>query len=104
MDRRPDLDWLRVIAFGLLIFYHAGFAWTGWGWHLDSDETLPWLAEAMRFTNRWRIPLIYMVAGGAIVLALGRRSAGAFATDRIRRLLLPLIFGVLVLVPPQVYL
>jgi glucan biosynthesis protein C len=104
MDRRPDLDWLRVLAFGFLILYHAGFAWTGWGWHLDSDETLPWLAEAMRFTNRWRIPLIYMVAGGAVVLALGQRSAGAFAMDRIRRLLLPLVFGVLVLVPPQVYL
>jgi glucan biosynthesis protein C len=104
MDRRPDLDWLRVLAFGLLILYHAGFAWTGWGWHIDSDQTLPWLAEAMRFTNRWRIPLIYMVAGGAIVLALGQRSVNAFIADRLRRLLLPLIFGVLVLVPPQVYL
>ncbi len=104
MDRRPDLDWLRVIAFGLLILYHAGFAWTGWGWHLESHETLPWLAEAMRFTNRWRIPWIYMVAGGAIVLALGQRSVGAFVLDRMRRLLLPLVFGVLVIVPPQVYL
>jgi hypothetical protein len=45
-----------------------------------------------------------MIAGGAIVLALGQRRAGAYAVDRIRRLLLPLIFGVLVLVPPQVYL
>lgn len=104
MDRRPDLDWLRVLAFGLLILYHAGFAWTGWGWHVDGGETLPWLAEAMRFTNRWRIPLIYMVAGGAVVLALGQRRAGAFAMDRVRRLLLPLVFGVLVLVPPQLYL
>ena len=94
MDRRPDLDWLRVIAFGLLILYHAGFAWTGWEWHLNSDETLPWLAEAMRFTNRWRIPLIYMVAGGTIVLALGQRGVGAFAIDRACRLLLPLVFGV----------
>jgi hypothetical protein len=104
MDRRPDLDWLHVLAFALLILYHAGFAWTGWGWHIDSDETLPWLAEAMRFANRWRIPLIYTIAGGAVVLALGQRSAGAYAMDRIRRLLLPLAFGVLVLVPPQVYL
>ena len=104
MDRRPDLDWLRVIAFGLLILYHAGMPWTGWSWHLDGNETLPWLAEAMRFTNRWRIPLIYMVAGGAIVLALGQRGVGAFIMDRLRRLLLPLVFGVLVLVPPQVYL
>ena len=104
MNRRADLDWLRVIAFGLLILYHAGLAWTGWGWHLNSSETLPWLAEIMRFTNRWRIPLIYMIAGGAVGLALAQRTAGAFAIDRVRRLLLPLIFGVLVIVPPQIYL
>lgn len=104
MDRRADLDWLRVIAFGLLILYHAGLPWTGWGWHLNSSEILPWLTETMRFTNRWRIPLIYMVAGGAVGLALAHRGAGAFAIDRVRRLALPLAFGVLVIVPPQIYL
>ena len=29
-DRRADLDWLRLGAFGLLIVYHAGMAWSGW--------------------------------------------------------------------------
>ena len=58
----------------------------------------------MRFTNRWRIPLISIVSGGAIVLALGQRPPGVFACDRVRRLLLPLVFGILVIVPPQVYI
>jgi len=44
-----------------------------------------------------------MVSGGAIVLALGQRPAGVVARDRVRRLLLPLLFGLLVIVPPQVY-
>lgn len=101
--RRADLDWLRVLAFGLLILYHSGMAWSGWNWHLMSDEPMIWLREAMRFTNRWRMPLIFLVSGGAIVLALGRRTAGVFAVDRLRRLLLPLAFGMVVLVPPQVY-
>ena len=103
-DRRADLDWLRVIAFGLLIVYHAGLAWSGWGWHLNSHDSLPWLAEIMRFTNRWRIPLIYMIAGGAIGLSLARHGAVGFMTDRLRRLALPMVFGVLVIVPPQIYL
>jgi hypothetical protein len=102
-NRRSDLDWLRVTAFGLLILYHSGMAWSGWHWHLSSAEPIPWLREAMRFVNRWRMPLIFLVSGGAIVLALGLRSPGAFAVDRLRRLLLPLAFGMVVLVPPQVY-
>ena len=102
-NRRSDLDWLRVTAFGLLILYHSGMAWSGWHWHLNSTEDIAWLREAMRFVNRWRMPLIFLVSGGAIVLALARHSPGAFAVDRLRRLLLPLAFGMIVLVPPQVY-
>jgi hypothetical protein len=102
--RRTDLDWLRVSAFGLLMLYHAGMAWSGWSWHLTSTDSIDWLRESMRFVNRWRMPLIFVVSGAAIMLALGTHSPGAFALDRVRRLLLPLAFGMAVLVPPQVYL
>lgn len=102
--RRADLDWLRVLAFGLLIFYHAGMAWSGWSWHVTSPDSLEGLREAMRFLNRWRMPLIFLVSGAAIMLALGDRTPGAFVRDRLRRLALPLAFGMVVIVLPQVYL
>jgi hypothetical protein len=104
VTRRADLDWLRVLAFGLLIAYHAGMAWSGWSWHLTSAQDIDWLREGMRFVNRWRMPLIFVVSGAAIMLALGNRSPGAFARDRVRRLLVPLVFAMVVIVPPQVYL
>jgi hypothetical protein len=104
VSRRADLDWLRVLAFGLLILYHAGMAWSGWSWHVTSSDSIAWLREAMRFLNRWRMPLLFMVSGAAVMLALGSRPAGLFVRDRLRRLLLPLGFGMIVLVPPQVYL
>lgn len=103
-SRRADLDWLRVLAFALLIVYHAGMAWSGWSWHVTSGGTIDWLREGMRFLNRWRMPLIFVVSGAAIMLALGSRTPGAFAVDRIRRLAIPLVFGMIVIVPPQVYL
>jgi len=103
-SRRADLDWLRVSAFALLILYHAGMAWSGWSWHLTSSDSIDWLREAMRFLNRWRMPLIFVVSGAAIMLALGTRPPATFARDRVRRLLVPLVFGMVVLVPPQVYL
>lgn len=102
--RRADLDWLRVIAFSLLILYHAGMAWSGWSWHVTSPDSMEWLREIMRFMNRWRMPLLFLVSGAAIMLALGDRSSGAFVRDRLKRLLLPLVFGMAVIVPPQVYL
>ena len=102
--RRADLDWLRVIAFGLLILYHAGMAWSGWSWHVTSPDSIDWLREVMRFLNRWRMPLIFVVSGAAVMLALGARTPGSFVADRLKRLLLPLVFGMIVLVPPQVYL
>lgn len=103
-DRRADIDWLRVCAFGLLILYHAGMAYTAWDWHVKDPGHAEWLEAGMRFVNRWRMPLIFLVSGAAIMLALGQRTPGAFVLDRLRRLLLPLAFGMLVIVPPQVYL
>ena len=83
VDRRADLDWLGVLAFGLLILYHAGMAWSGWSWHVVDTESIGWLREIMRFVNRWRMPLVFVVSGAAIGLALGHRTAGAFVRDRL---------------------
>ncbi|MET3906844.1 peptidoglycan/LPS O-acetylase OafA/YrhL [Bradyrhizobium sp. S3.3.6] len=30
-ERRIDLDWVRILAFGLLIFYHVGMLCVSWG-------------------------------------------------------------------------
>ena len=42
-DRRYDLDWLRIIAFGLLILYHCGMFYVSWDWHVKSSRA----SEAM---------------------------------------------------------
>lgn len=45
-----------------------------------------------------------MIAGGAIGLSLAKHGAVGFMIDRLRRLALPFVFGVLVIVPPAIYL
>ncbi len=52
----------------------------------------------------WRLPLLFMISGLGTYYALGFRSAGRYAAERLRRLLLPLVFGMLVVVVPQVYM
>jgi glucans biosynthesis protein C len=102
-QRRFDLDWLRVLAFGLLIFFHSGMPFVPWTWHIKNAEHSEALETIMAFLHAWRLPLLFLVSGAAARLALGQRSAGSFARERLRRLGLPLLFGILVLVPPQVY-
>ena len=101
--RRHDLDWLRVIVFGLLIFYHVGMFFVPWGFHVKNNVIYPWLQWPMLFLNQWRLPILFVISGMGTYYALGRRSGGAFVGERLSRLALPLAFGMLVIVPPQVY-
>jgi glucan biosynthesis protein C len=101
--RRADLDGLRVVAILLLHFFHVGMMFNGWGWHLKNPEPLHALEPPMELLHYVRMPLLMVIAGVATALALERRGPGAFLVDRVKRLLLPVLFGMFVIVPPQIY-
>lgn len=101
--RRYDLDWLRIAAFGLLILYHCGMAFVAWDWHIKLAR-LDWLEPVMLFTNAWRLLLLFLISGIASAAMLGKSGSGGsegFLASRSRRLLLPLLLGVVLVVPPQ---
>jgi glucan biosynthesis protein C len=56
------------------------------------------------FLNPWHMPLLLVLAGAATWLALGHRRPRAYLGERTRRLLVPFLFGLLVIVPPQGFL
>jgi hypothetical protein len=101
--RRYELDWLRVMAFSLLIFYHTGMFFVSWEWHVKNNVQSEALEVPMLFLSQWRMSLIFLVSGAGVYLAMRHRSAGAFAKDRLKRILVPLLVGMLLVVPPQVY-
>ncbi|WP_318310536.1 acyltransferase family protein [Flagellimonas crocea] len=101
--RRYDLDWLRVIVFTLLIFYHVGMFFVPWGWHVKNNEIYDWLRWPMMFLNQWRLPILFVISGMGTYYALGKRSMGIFMWERFLRLGIPLIIGMILIVPPQVY-
>jgi hypothetical protein len=102
-ERRIDLDWVRILAFGLLIFYHVGMLYVSWGFHIKSAHRLSWLEPLMLVINPWRLSLLFLVSGVATRFMLGKYNLGAFVRTRSARLLIPLIFGMFVIVPPQSY-
>jgi glucans biosynthesis protein C len=103
-DRLYFIDWLRVGAMALLIFYHSGRLFNDDAWHLKNATTSSGLDTFLAVVDLWQMPLFFLVAGVAVWFSMGSRGAGTFAKERVLRLLVPLIFGMLVLVPPQVYL
>ncbi|MBG6131900.1 hypothetical protein IWQ47_003358 [Aquimarina sp. EL_43] len=101
--RRYDLDWLRVIVFGLLIFYHVGMFFVPWGFHIKNNIIYDWLRWPMLFLNQWRLPILFVISGMGTYYALSSRNLWQFNLERIKRLAIPLLFGMLFIVPPQVY-
>ena len=101
--RRFDLDWLRVIVFALLIFYHVGMFFVPWGWHLKNNVIVSWMKWPMLFVNQWRLPILFVISGMGTFFALSHRNLWQFILERLKRLWIPLAFGMLVIVPPQVY-
>lgn len=107
-SRRYDLDWIRVGAFMLLIFYHIGMMYVPWEWHIASSYEVEALETPMMLLSAWRLSILFFVSGIAVRYAAdkyGKANGGqGFAKTRFWRLFIPIVFGVLVIVPPQTYL
>ena len=101
--RHYDLDWLRVIAIIILLLFHTGMFFNTWGWHVKNTEQSELFSDIMIWFHYWRMPLLLFISGAGTFFALGFRSKKAFAKERAKRLMIPLIFGMLVIVPPQIY-
>ena len=96
------LDALRLLALGLLIVYHVGMYYVTWDWHLKSPFAGTALEPWMRLVNPWRMSLLFLISG-AVTAILLQRDAPGWLGGRLRQLGLPLLVGVLVIVPPQSY-
>jgi glucans biosynthesis protein C len=101
--RRSDLDWLRLIAILILLFFHTGMWFNTWGWHVKNNEISTSFQYWMVWLHFWRMPLLLFISGAGTYLALGKRTVQQFAWERFKRLFIPLVFGILVIVPPQIF-
>ncbi|MET4898093.1 acyltransferase [Sphingomonadaceae bacterium jetA1] len=103
IPRHYGLDWLRICAFAILILYHVGMVFVPWGYHVQLAR-LPWVVVPMLASNPWRLMLLFVVSGYATrALAVRHPTIISFVRGRSLRLLVPLAFGITVLVPPQIW-
>lgn len=103
-SRRYDLDWLRVIAFTILIYFHAAIIFIPGGLPLIQNlETSPLLGLFVDFSHQFRLALLFLISGAGVGFAKRHRKDNEFIIERCRRLLIPLLVGIIFVVPPMVY-
>jgi glucans biosynthesis protein C len=101
--RRQDLDLIRVLIVGGLIAFHTACLFVPGAFPGPGQPTSFAMMMFVFFAKLWGMPMLFMVAGVGIWHSLRERTVGSFVSERLRRLLPPLVVGLVVLIPPQVY-
>ena len=97
--RRYDVDWLRVILFALLIWFHyAVFSLE----QLEGNNAVMKLFNLPLFIvigvmHQWRLAALFVISGMGTAFAFRRRSWKTYIKERWVRLGIPLLFGTYIL-------
>jgi peptidoglycan/LPS O-acetylase OafA/YrhL len=102
-ERLRGLDAMRALVVVGLIFFHSALIFdTRDDYYVKNGQTADLTALAALGVV-WAMPLLFLTAGLAVWHSMDRRSVAAVAGERLRRLFVPLVFGVLVLMPIPVW-
>jgi glucan biosynthesis protein C len=102
--RQHYIDWLRVLAVLLLFPFHTLRVYNaGELWYVKAAHLSTAVAYLLDFISVWHMQLLFLLAGASTSFALRKRGNRQYVGERFVRLGVPLVFGVLILVPPQCY-
>ena len=103
--RKYFMDNLRWMVILLLIPYHAAQAFNVWGeLNYICFEPNEAISSLIVFFSPYYMPLMFLLAGISTNYALKKRSYGQFIVERIKRLLIPFVFGTLFFCPIMAYM
>ena len=102
-ERQFYIDWIRVLAFFLLIFFHCAMPFVTFGWEIKDQDRSVGLSRLIYWLHQWRLPLLFFISGVGIHFSLKNRTVLKFAGERFVRLFIPLVFAMLFTIPLQVY-
>ena len=103
-NRLAYIDWLRIGAILGILLFHSAMPYVPDWWHIKNNEKSNLLMEFNFFISRFRMPLLFFISGAVTHVMLQKRTVGQFILLRVRRLFVPLLFGMLLIVPIQVYM
>jgi len=103
--RRTDLDALRIVLCGGVVLFHVLSIWTNEPiYHLKAALSSPVVSVLAPLLHVSTVPTFFVIAGWSAVTSLRRRGVGDFVRERVRRLLIPLVAGTILLGPVIKYI
>lgn len=104
IQRRYDLDWLRVLGILLVFAFHSSRFYNVEDWNLKNHIWYPPVEVWVQFSASFMMPLMFVISGASLFYALGKSGFGKFVKDKVLRLLVPLLVGALTHLSLQSYL
>ena len=102
--RTNYIDWLRIIAVLLLIYFHSARIFNiGEAFYTKSQQTSLALSAFIGILDVWHMHLFFLLSGAGTFFALGFRSGKEYRIERFKRIFLPFVFGTILIIPPQGY-
>lgn len=103
--RKYEIDWIRNISILMLFIYHTSAIFCNFGdFYIISEEKNMIANFIILALFVWYMPMLFFLAGASLYFSSKTRSSKDYIKERIRKLFIPLVFGILILVPPQTYL
>lgn len=103
--RKNYIDNLRWLFILLLIPYHAAMAWNTWKEpnyiYFESSRII---SSIVVFLSPYFMPLLFLIAGISTAFSLKKRTIIQYISERAKKLLIPFLIAVLLLMPPITYL
>jgi hypothetical protein len=87
----------------MLFFFHNAHLFDVIYWHIKNSQKSFWATAFVAFVHLWSMPLLFLLAGSSTWFARRFKMGKEYIGERFRRLMVPFIFGILVIVPPQIY-
>ena len=104
IQRRYELDWLRVLAILAVFIFHCALVFGPDASAIKNPTTYVFVDDVSDFFGSWGMPLILLISGASAFHALGKVGAGKYLKGIVVRLLIPLIVGIFTHCALQVYL
>ena len=104
VQRRYDLDWLRVLGILSVFVFHSTRFFPLEDWHVKNAVTYAWVQAFESFVVIWMMPIIFLISGASLFYAMNKGGAGTFFKDKVLRLLVPLVVAMFTHASWQVYL